>query len=199
VPVAPRESKLIHSNFFSQLTTILAAFRSLSLIIAACGAKPALAMKTISGKFRFVVLGVIVIVAAVSCCYFPSTPDTRISLYSVVIGGTQRAPTAYVEWKDKGRFDNALDQLRANGEYCLCAVVNPGDHPHYPYRPYKPNHCPSDYNCPSATIRTVKVTKSKAADRIAAGESVANDPNITWRVASSDPALIKNVLDELKP
>jgi hypothetical protein len=157
-------------------------------------------MKTLSRRFRFVVLGVIVIVAVGCSCYFPSIPDTRISLYSVKIGGKQRAPTApiYVEWKDKNKFDNALDQLRHNGEYCLCAVEPPSNpHPH-PYRPYDHHHhC--TYDCPPVDIRTVKVTKSKAADRIAAGESVANDPNITWRVASSDPALIKNVLDELKP
>jgi hypothetical protein len=173
----------------------------LSLIIAARGVKPAVAMKTLSGRFRFVVLGVIVIVAVGCSCYFPSIPDTRISLYSVKIEPREKSKPPYVEWKSKTKFDNALDQLRAsvNGEYCLCAVVNPGDRPHYPYRPYKPNHCPSDYDCPSATIRTVKVTKSKAADRIAAGESVANDPNVTWRVASSDPGLVKNVLDQLKP
>ena len=171
----------------------------LSLIIGGRGVKPALAMKTLSGKFRFVVLGVIVIVAVGCSCYFPSIPDTRISLYSVVIGGTQRAPTAYVEWKDKGRFDNALDQLRANGEYCLCVIKKPGEKPQpYDYKCHSRYNCPPD-NGPPGNIRTVKVTKSKAADRIAAGESVANDPNVTWRVASSDPALVKNVLDQLKP
>lgn len=206
-PAAPRESKLTHSNLFSQLTTILSAFRSLSLIIAVWGAKPALAMKTISGKFRFVVLGVIVIVAVVSCCYFPSIPDTRFSLYSVVIGGKQvcgvpygnRPPKApiYAEWKNQDDFDKALDQLRAHGEYCLCAVEDSNPHPSpHPYRRYD-NHC--KYDCPPVNIRTVKVTKSKAADSIAAGESVANDPNVTWRVASSDPRDIKNVLDQLKP
>jgi hypothetical protein len=155
-------------------------------------------MKTLSGKFRFVVLGVIVIVAVGCSCYFPSMPDTRISLYSVMIGGKLRAPRIYVDWKNKDDFDKALDQLRARGEYCLCAVEPSNPHPHR-YRPYKPSHCESDYPCPSVNIRTVKVTKSKAADRIAAGESVANDPNVTWRVASSDPADIKRVLDELKP
>jgi hypothetical protein len=157
-------------------------------------------MKTLSGRYRFVVLGVIVIVAVGCSCYFPSIPDTRISLYSVVIEPREKSNPPYVEWKKKDDFDRALDHLRADGgEYCLCAVVNPGDRPHYPYRPYKPNHCPSHYTCPSATIRTVKVTKSKAADRIAAGESVANDPNVTWRVASSNPDDIKTVLDTLKP
>ena len=161
-------------------------------------------MKTLSGRFRFVVLGVIVIVAVVSCCYFPSIPDTRFSLYSVVIGGKKvcgvpygnRAPI-YVEWKNQGDFDKALDRLRAHGEYCLCAVEDSNHHPH-PYRPYDHHHhC--TYDCPPVDIRTVKVTKSKAADSIAAGESVANDPNVTWRVASSDPRDIKDVLDQLKP
>ena len=139
------------------------------------------------------------IVAVVSCCYFPSTPDTRISLYSVVIGPRQKSNPSYVEWKNQHDFDIALDQLRADGgEYCLCAVENSNPHPHR-YRPYKPSHCESDYPCPSVNIRTVKVTKSKAADRMAAGVSVANDPNVTWRVASSNPDDIKKVLDELKP
>jgi hypothetical protein len=168
----------------------------LGLIIATRGVKPAVAMKTPPVKFRFVVLCVIATVAVVSCCYFPSIPDIRFSLYSVLIGGKHRAPNApvYVEWKNQGDFDKALDQLRAHGEYCLCAVEPPNNpHPH-PYRRYD-NHC--KYDCPSVDIRTVKVTKSKAADSIAAGESVANDPNVTWRVASSDPRDIQKVLDAL--
>ena len=32
-------------------------------------------------------------------------------------------------------------------------------------------------NSPPVNIRTVKVTKSKVADNIAAGESAVNDPN----------------------
>jgi len=47
-------------------------------------------------------------------------------------------------------------------------------------------------------IRTVKVTKSKAADNIAAGESAANDPNVVHRIQSPNPGDIKKVLDTLK-
>jgi hypothetical protein len=43
------------------------------------------------------------------------------------------------------------------------------------------------------------VTKSKAADEIAAGESAANDPNVMHRVQSPDPSDIKKVLGTLKP
>ena len=50
--------------------------------------------------------------------------------------------------------------------------------------------CPPD-NSPPVNIRTVKVTKSKAADNIAAGESAVNDPNVMYRVQSPDPGDIK--------
>jgi hypothetical protein len=150
-------------------------------------------MKTLSGRFRFVVLAVIVIVVVVSCCYFPSIPDTRISLYSVEIGGKQRDPI-YRPWKDKGTFDEAL--------YQVCTAAHPGmkydfevklDDKADPIPHYSP--CRSN---PPGNIRTVKVTKSKVADDIAAGESAANDPNAMHRIQSSEPGDIKKVLDALK-
>ena len=48
--------------------------------------------------------------------------------------------------------------------------------------------------CPSGNIRTVKVTKSKAADNIATGESAVNDPNAMHKIQSPDPGDIKEVL-----
>jgi hypothetical protein len=158
------------------------------LIIARHGVKPAVAMKTLSRTFRFVVLTVIVIVVVVSCCNFPSIPDKRISLYTVEIGNEKRGQ--YVEWKSQGAFDSALEQV--------CWSHHPG-HGWYEFytdadrtHPYKP--CPP----PRGTIRTVKVTKSKAADKIAAGEPVANDPNVMHRIQSPNPDDIVTVLDALK-
>ena len=58
--------------------------------------------------------------------------------------------------------------------------------------------CPPENN-PPGNIRTVKVTKSKAADNIAAGESAVNDPHATYRVQSADPGDIIKVLEALKP
>jgi hypothetical protein len=163
-----------------------------------------LAMKTLSGRFRFIVFGVIVIVAVVSCCNYawvvPGTifPGTR-SFAFVEIGSKQKGPT-YVEWKDEGTLGEALAQVCGHhGQVCLCVVRNAGDQPSYGYKACRPPApaCPN-YECPPANIRTVKVTKSKAADNIAAGESAANDPNITYRVTSPDPRDITKVLGALQ-
>ena len=150
-------------------------------------------MKTLSVRFRFVVIGVIAIVAVVSCCYFPSIPDKRISSYSVEIGSEQRA--IYREWKDKNEFDAALDQVCAthvahHATYDFHVKLDDKANDIYPYKKCRSN--------PPGNIRTVKVTKSKVADDIAVGESAANDPNAMHRIQSSDPGDIKKVLDALK-
>jgi hypothetical protein len=150
-------------------------------------------MKTLSVRFRSVVIGVIAIVAVVSCCNFPFIPD--IASYSVEIGGKQKAST-YVEWKNKHDFDEALAQVRHNGgKICICVLMSSHDKP---YKHELNNDCTSTYKCPPGNIRTVKVTKSKVADDIAAGESAANDPNVMHSIQSSDPGDIKKVLDTLK-
>jgi len=153
-------------------------------------------MKTLSGKFRFVVLGVIVIVAVGCSCYFPSIPDTRISLYSVKIEPREKSKPPYVEWKSKDLFDAALKRVCSDhGTYCFQVKLHDSSTPIPQYHPSGSN-CT---DCRGLNIRTVKVTKSKAAESTVAGESVANDPNVTWRVASSNPDDIKAVLDALKP
>jgi hypothetical protein len=155
-------------------------------------------MKALSGIFRFVVLGVIVTVVVVSCCNFPFVADTTAY---IEIGhqppGIARTRT-YVEWKNKDDFDKAMNQVRGhNGKYCLC-VLMPGGTP-YPYE--SNNDCSKKYHCPDPeNIRTVKVRKSKAADKIAGGESAVNDPHVTYRVQiqSSYPDDISKVLGALK-
>jgi hypothetical protein len=152
-------------------------------------------MKTLSARFRFVVFGVIVIVAVVSCCNFPFIPD--IASYSVEIGGKQKAST-YVEWKNELQFKKALEQVRGHEDkgasYCLCVMRTPNDTP----QRIEGSKCPRGYVCPPANIRTVKITKSKAADNIAAGESAVNDPHVTYRVQSPYPGDIIKVLDALE-
>jgi hypothetical protein len=143
-------------------------------------------MKTMSRRFRFVAFGVIVIVAVVSCCPFlPIVPNN--ALYSVEIGNKQKGQ--YVEWKNKDAFDAAL--------YQVCWSHHRG-HAWYEFyidtartRAYNP--CPP----PPGNIRTVKVTKSKAADNIAAGESAVNDPNVMHKIQSPDPGDISAVLKTL--
>ncbi len=151
-------------------------------------------MKMLSELFAFVVIAVTTTVVVVGCCNFPFIPD--IASYSVEIGGKQKAST-YVELKDKGKFDEALKQVRSHkgGNYCLGVLWTSNDTPH-PYDSH--NQCPPRYHCPPGNIRTVKVTKSKAADNIAAGESAVNDPHLTYRVQSPYPGDIIAVLDALK-
>jgi hypothetical protein len=153
-------------------------------------------MKTLSVRFRFVVIGVIAMVAVGCCCYFPFIKDTESYAY-VEIGHELRGKIPrYVEWKDEGaKFKQALEQVRGhNGQYCVCVIEKPGDKPyHYPY-----SKCPGRYECPLENIKTVKVTKSKAAGNIAAGESAVSDPHVTHSVQSPLPGDIIKVLDALK-
>jgi hypothetical protein len=147
-------------------------------------------MKTLSGRFWFVVFGVIVIVAVGSCCCLKSIPGIA---YSVEIGNTQR--DQYVKWKQPA-FDTALKQVcDHHGTYCLKAKLDNGSIINQ-YHPEGSN-CTSP-NCSRENIRTVKVTKSKVADNTAAGQSAANDPNVMHRVQSPDPGDIKKVLDALE-
>jgi hypothetical protein len=139
-------------------------------------------MKTLSGTFAFVVLAVVVIVAVVSCRTFQIVANQK----SAVEIGTK---TTYVEWKDQRRFDKALERVcRRGGYYDITVLMYVGAKPFHPYKP-----CPFP-----GSIRTVKVTKSKAADGIAAGESAANDPNVTYKVASAYIEDITEVLSALK-
>ena len=156
------------------------------MIFARHGVKPAVAMKTLSGRFWFVVFAVIVIVAVGSCCCLPVIPNI---VYSVEIGNQHTGQ--YVKWKQPD-FDNALDQV------CWSRGHGHGWYEFYtdtdPTHLYKP--CPAPP--PTGKIRTVKVTKSKAADKIAAVEPAANDANAMYRVRSADPGDIETVLEALK-
>ena len=152
-------------------------------------------MKTLSRTFRFVVLGVIVIVAVVSCCTIPLIKDTVSHLEagnSYIYLGDQRQGI-YVKWKSQHKFDEALKQVcDHHGTYCIYIDT---DRTH----PYQPSNPPSNCTyCGPEKIRTVKVTKSKAADKIAAAEAVANDPNVMNRVRSPYPGDIIEVLNALE-
>ena len=148
-------------------------------------------MKTLSRTFRFVVLGVIVTVGVVSCCTFPSITNTA-PFFGVKIGNYSKdnAPI-FVRWKSEDKFKAALEQVCGHqGEYDLF-ILRDNNKKEYWKKNCNPN--------PPRNIRTVKVTKSKAADNIAAGEPAANDPNIMHRVQSPDPGDIIKVLNTLEP
>jgi hypothetical protein len=160
-------------------------------------------MKMVSKTFRFVVLGVIVTVVVVSCCNFPfslikgTTSCFAPGNCSVAIGPQLpiKSDGPYVNWKSQQKFDNALKQACDHGgTYCIAIKLDNGKLID-PYHPEGSKDCTA---CARKNIRTVKVTKFKAADTIVAGESVANDPNVMHRVQSPYPGDIINVLSTLK-
>jgi hypothetical protein len=158
-----------------------AAPLTLCLPIKMAGVKPAGAMKTPSRTFAFVILVAIMILAVVSCVT-QFVPNQK----ALLVIGTE---TTYAEWKDQGQFDNALAQIcQHGGYYDLKVLVKVGDQPIHPYKP-----CNRSIN-----IRTVKITKSKVADRTAAVASAANDPNAMHRVACATTDDARQVLDALK-
>jgi hypothetical protein len=160
---------------------------NLGLIIASGGVKPAVVMRTLSRIFALVVLVGIVIVAIVSCCNLALVPNQKSF---VAIGTKQGIKMTYVEWKSQGQFDKALERVcKHGGYYDLFVLMNDRAQPIHPYKP-----CNASLN-----IRTVMVTKSKVAEGAAAGESVANDPNVVMKVASAYPGDIIEVLEALKP
>jgi hypothetical protein len=149
-------------------------------------------MKTLSRTFRFVVLAIIVTVGVVSCCIFPPIPNTR-AYATIEIGKwppNSKNNVIYVRWKSEAKFTAALNQVCCNhGEYDVRILRDNGEKDHWI------KNC--NPNLPN--IRTVKVTKSKAADNIAIGEPAANDPNVMHKVQSPNPGDIIKVLNTLEP
>ena len=140
-------------------------------------------MKTPSGIFALVILAVIVIAAVVSCTY-QIVPNQKFLLYI----GTKPIfgkPT-YVNWTTEDEFDDALRKVCQNGGTYKIRKLKADDE-----EPYDAKSC-------KEILKTVKVTKSKVAGGALAAESVANDPNVTMKVAAANEEDITTVLNALK-
>jgi len=141
------------------------------------------AMKTPSRTFVFLILAIIVTLAVVSCATFQFVANQQALLY---LGGE----TTYAEWKSQSQFDDALARVCKNGGYYdLTVLVSASSQPIHPYKP-----CAAH----PVNIRMVSVTKSKVADRKAAAEPAAGDPNAMHKVASASIDDIRQVVDALK-
>jgi len=140
-------------------------------------------MKTLSGTFAIVVLAVLMTVAVVSCTV-RLVPNQQFLLYI----GTKPIfgkPT-YVNWTTEEKFDEALKQVCQNGgTYEIRKLKAEGE------KPYDAKPC-------KEILKTVKVTKSKAADDVAAGESASNDPNVVYKIAAASLEDIKKVLSAVQ-
>jgi hypothetical protein len=158
---------------------------TLCLPIKMAGVKPAGAMKTLSGTFAIVVLAVLVTVAVVSCT-FQLVPNQKFLLYigtkPILVG----KPT-YVYWTTEEEFDDALKQVcQHGGTYKIRKLKAEGE------EPYDAKSC-------KEILKTDKVTKSKAADGAAVGESAGNDPNVTHKIAATKKEDITKILSALEP
>jgi hypothetical protein len=147
-------------------------------------------MKTLSRTFAILLLAIIAIVTFVSCL----SSFTTNYKYVRTIGNPNAVPPVYRGFKkgddDDSGFRAALIALKKGGGDCQITILHPGPHqtPQHDYCLHLP-----------VNLKTDRVIKTKAAKKTAAGESVANDPNVTWRVQSNDLGDITKVMDTLAP
>jgi hypothetical protein len=142
-------------------------------------------MKTLSRTFVFVVLVVIAIGAVVTFNAFAAGSAKHAVVpkkFHLKIGKT---PTDYADVTSK---DDFIKKLRQFGEdqYDFDFVDHAGGAvEHYP-------------PLPKMGIKTDKVTTSEVAQNAPAGESAANDPNVTHLLTSDSATDIKSFLDTFK-
>jgi hypothetical protein len=143
-------------------------------------------MKNPSGRFAFVVLAVIAIVTVLSCQTQLSSANRRKEKR---IGDPDAIPPIYVEFKNgEGPFRDALTTLKKNkGDCQIFLLRNPRDRVIF-------NYCDDIQR----SLKTDRIIKSAAANNARPEESIANDPNVTYRVASANQGDIEAVLQTLK-
>ena len=144
-------------------------------------------MKTLSETFAFVILAGIAIIAVISCRTQQLSANQS---FDVQIGDPNAKPPKYVQLKKglagEGEFRAALAALKGHGGHCeICFLRKDGDQPNC-------NYCKDIH----VSLKTDRIIKSEAANNARAEELAANDPHVTYRVQSNDPADIKNVLDK---
>jgi hypothetical protein len=147
-------------------------------------------MKTLSRTFAFILLAIVAIVAFMSCV-------TRFGIYKYErqIGDPNAHPPVYAGFKagddNASDFRRALIALKQNGGACEITILHPG-----PHQTPIPGYCD---HLNAVKLKTDRVIKSKTANNTAAGESAANDPNVTWRVMANNLDDINKVMNTLTP
>jgi len=141
-------------------------------------------MKTLSGTFVFVVLAVIAIGTVLSFRAFAAGSRQQASAAKKFVLTIGRTTEDYVDLKDKNAFDRALTDLNNNGGHSEIR--------------YKPDHGNVIDHYQPVSIKTDKVTTSEVAQNAPAGESAANDPNVTHFLSSDSATKITAVLATFK-
>ena len=146
-------------------------------------------MKTLSRTFAFILLAIVAIVAFMSCV-------TKFDNYKYVrqIGDPNAHPPVYRGFKkgddNDSDFRRALIALKRNGGACEITILHPG-----PHQTPIPGYCE---HLNAVKLKTDRVMKSKTANNTVAAESVANDPNVTWRIQANLEDM-NNVMNTLTP
>jgi hypothetical protein len=141
-------------------------------------------MKTLSGTFAFIVVAVIAILAVVSFRSFAAGSKTSAvgpHKFKLKIGKSQ---TDYVDVTKRQDFIDVVKKFSSDGvdiDY-LEAPGKPVEH--WPPVP--------------VSLKTDKMTTSEVAKNASAGESVANDPNVTRFLSSDNKTDIIDVLNTFK-
>jgi hypothetical protein len=138
-------------------------------------------MKTLSRTFVFVVLAVIAIVAVVTFRAFAQPQPVPAKKFVLNIGRTAQE---YVDVRDKNAFDKALRALASHGGQYEIGFKHDDGKVTDPYH--------------ALNIKTDKVTASEVAQNSPAGESAANDPNVTHLLRSDSATDIRDVLATFK-
>lgn len=143
-------------------------------------------MKTLYGTIGFVVLAAIAIVAVLSCQTQLSSANRRKEKR---IGDPDANPPIYVEFKNgEGPFHDALMALKKKKGDCQIFLLETArGTPIFNYCDQIPSH-----------LKTDKIIKSAAANNARPEESIANDPNVTYRIASTNQEDIDAVLNTLQ-
>ncbi len=146
-------------------------------------------MKPLSTTLALVGLAAAGVIAVVSCSSTPRiSPNQNVEL---LLGDPNANPQKYVDLKPgtEGRLRLALAKIKRHNGICEITFL---DHA---------NGNPNPHYCDNIDVRlkTDRVIKSAAAKKAGADNSVANDPNLMYRVASPDPSDISDVANLLKP
>jgi hypothetical protein len=160
-------------------------------------------MKTLSRTFTFAVLAVVAIIAVLSLRAFAVGSNQEIPAHKKFkiikpITCGHPGPGGYCQLTTSQQaLDTALIALEAghngdHGKHHLKFLCKDGDNPVEPYNPHGQD---AAHGHPKCQAKTVKVTKSEAANTAAADASAANDPNAVHYLYSDYSADIKAVLD----
>ena len=140
-------------------------------------------MKALLTTFTLVGLAAAAIIAVASCS-FPHVVPYNQNL-EMFLGDPNAKPPKYVELKpgDEGKLRAALAKIKGHNGICEITFLD-----HAQGTP-NPHYCENI----DVHLKTDRVIKSAAATNAGAGNSAANDPNLTHRIASPYPGDVSDV------